>query len=56
VVVLVAIGVTTAVDIAFVAEARHAFRLTPALLAAGASGWALAAGRLRRPPKPAAGT
>jgi dolichyl-phosphate-mannose-protein mannosyltransferase len=41
---LVAIGVTTAVDVAFVAEARHAFRLLPALLAAGAAGWALLGG------------
>lgn len=39
------LGVTTAVDIAFVAEARHAFRLLPALLAAGAGGWALLASR-----------
>jgi dolichyl-phosphate-mannose-protein mannosyltransferase len=40
--VLVVLAVTAAVDIAFVAEARHAFRLMPALLAAGAGGWALA--------------
>jgi hypothetical protein len=36
------IALTTAVDIAFVAEARHAVRLMPALLAAGAAGWWLA--------------
>lgn len=48
--VLVVVAVTAAVDIAFVAEARHALRLMPALLAAGAGGWALAtatAGSLR---------
>jgi hypothetical protein len=39
---LLTLGVTAALDIAFVAEARHAFRLMPALLAAGAGGWALA--------------
>jgi len=39
--VLLVVGITTALDIAFVAEARHAFRLMPALLAAGAAGWAL---------------
>ena len=47
------LGVTAAVDIAFVAEARHAFRLMPALLAAGAGAWALLAGGARasrRPP------
>jgi hypothetical protein len=33
---------TTAVDVAFVAEPRHAARLMPALLAAGAAGWWLA--------------
>jgi hypothetical protein len=38
--VALAIAITAAVDIAFVAEARHAFRLMPALLAAGAAGWA----------------
>ena len=50
---LLTLGVTAAVDIAFVAEARHAFRLMPALLAAGAGGWALLAGGARasrRPP------
>jgi len=46
---LLAIGITTAVDVAFVAEARHAFRLLPALLAAGAAGWALLAGGEARP-------
>jgi hypothetical protein len=46
--VLLAVGVTTAVDVAYVAEARHAFRLLPALLAGGSAGWALvAAGRPR---------
>jgi hypothetical protein len=45
--VLVALGVTAVVDIAFVAEARHAFRLMPALIAAGAAGWALVAPTLR---------
>jgi 4-amino-4-deoxy-L-arabinose transferase-like glycosyltransferase len=39
--VLAIVGVTAVVDIAFVAEARHAFRLMPALLAAGAAGWAM---------------
>jgi Dolichyl-phosphate-mannose-protein mannosyltransferase len=39
--VLLALSVTTALDIAFVAEARHAFRLMPALLAAGSAGWVL---------------
>jgi Dolichyl-phosphate-mannose-protein mannosyltransferase len=43
---LVTLGVTAALDVAFVAEARHAFRLMPALLAAGAGGWALLAGGL----------
>lgn len=43
--VLVVVGVTAVVDIAFVAEARHAFRLMPALVAAGAAGWALVARR-----------
>jgi 4-amino-4-deoxy-L-arabinose transferase-like glycosyltransferase len=42
-VVLLTLGLTAALDVAFVAEARHAFRLMPALLAAGASGWALLA-------------
>lgn len=42
---LLILGVTAALDIAFVAEARHAFRLMPALLAAGAGGWALLASR-----------
>lgn len=47
--VLLVVGVTTAVDVAFVAEARHAFRLLPALLAGGAAGWALLATGRRRP-------
>jgi 4-amino-4-deoxy-L-arabinose transferase-like glycosyltransferase len=40
---LLTLGVTAALDVAFVAEARHAFRLMPALMAAGAGGWALVA-------------
>jgi 4-amino-4-deoxy-L-arabinose transferase-like glycosyltransferase len=49
---LLTLGVTAALDIAFVAEARHAFRLMPALLAAGAGGWALLVNRapVPRPP------
>jgi hypothetical protein len=47
--VVLAVGVTAAVDIAFVAEARHAFRLMPALLAGGAAGWVLAIGAGRAP-------
>jgi hypothetical protein len=49
--VLVALGllVIAAVNVAFVAEARHAFRLMPAVLAAGAAGWALLAARPRQP-------
>jgi hypothetical protein len=39
--VLLALVMTTATDVAFVAEPRHGFRLLPALLAAGAAGWAL---------------
>jgi len=46
---LLAIGIPTAVDVAFVPEARHAFRLLPALLAAGAAGWALLAAGEPRP-------
>jgi 4-amino-4-deoxy-L-arabinose transferase-like glycosyltransferase len=42
---LLTLGVTAALDIAFVAEARHAFRLMPALLASGAGGWALLVSR-----------
>jgi hypothetical protein len=38
---LVVIGATAAVDVAFVAEARHAFRLMPGVVAAGAGAWAL---------------
>jgi hypothetical protein len=41
----------TAVNVVFVAEARHAARLVPALFAVGAAGWALA---LRRPDADAA--
>jgi hypothetical protein len=49
--VLVALGllVIAAVNVAFVAEARHAFRLMPALLAAGAAGWAAVVARARTP-------
>ena len=47
--VLLTLGVTAALDIAFVAEARHAFRLMPALLAAGAGGWALLVNRATAP-------
>jgi 4-amino-4-deoxy-L-arabinose transferase-like glycosyltransferase len=47
--VLLTVGVTAALDIAFVAEARHAFRLMPALLAAGAGGWALLASEAPAP-------
>jgi 4-amino-4-deoxy-L-arabinose transferase-like glycosyltransferase len=49
--VLVALGllVIAAVNVAFVAEARHAFRLMPALIAAGAAGWAGLAARPREP-------
>ncbi|MEP6952542.1 MAG: hypothetical protein ABI950_00610 [Solirubrobacteraceae bacterium] len=49
--VLVALGllVIAAVNVAFVAEARHAFRLMPAVLAAGAAGWALLLARPREP-------
>jgi 4-amino-4-deoxy-L-arabinose transferase-like glycosyltransferase len=49
-----ALGVTAVVDIAFVAEARHALRLLPALVAAGAAGWALVATGAPRsgPPEP----
>ena len=39
--VLLAIAITTAVDVGFVAEPRHAFRLLPGLFAAGAAGWAM---------------
>jgi len=36
------VAVTTAVDVAFVSEARHNVRLMPLALAAGAAGWTLA--------------
>jgi 4-amino-4-deoxy-L-arabinose transferase-like glycosyltransferase len=45
---LLAVGATAALDTVFVAEARHAFRLMPSLLAAGAGGWALLATGARR--------
>ncbi len=44
-----AIAVVAVVDIAFVAEPRHAFRLMAALLAAGAAGWAQLLARPREP-------
>jgi hypothetical protein len=47
--VLVTLGITAALDVAFVAEARHAFRLMPALAAAGAGGWAMLAAGARLP-------
>ena len=53
--VLLTLGVTAALDVAFVAEARHAFRLMPALLAGGAGGWALLAGRSSASGPPPAG-
>ncbi|MEA2385316.1 MAG: hypothetical protein QOH72_5287 [Solirubrobacteraceae bacterium] len=46
--VLVALCTNVAVNLAFVSEARHAFRLMPALLAAGAAGCALAVAARRR--------
>lgn len=49
VLVAVALLVIAAVNVAFVAEARHAFRLMPALIAAGAAGWALLVARPRSP-------
>jgi hypothetical protein len=48
--VAVVLVVTAAVDVAFVAEARHAFRLFPSLLAAGAAGWALTIRARRQAP------
>jgi MFS family permease len=56
--VLLAILVTTALDVFFVAEPRHAFRLLPSLIAAGVGGWALLlsgrlSGRRARAPAPA---
>jgi hypothetical protein len=45
--VFLALLTATAVNVLFVAEARHNARLMPVLLAAGAAGWALAAPRLR---------
>jgi hypothetical protein len=54
------VALTTAVDIAFVSEARHNVRLMPVLLAAGAAGWALLIPRVlarrRSGPRPAPGT
>jgi hypothetical protein len=42
----------SALNVFFVAEARHNARMVPVLLAAGAAGWALALRgvRVRRPP------
>ena len=47
--VLLTLGITATLDVAFVAEARHAFRLIPALVAAGAAGWALLTAGMRPP-------
>lgn len=49
-IVLFAILVTTALDVFFVAEPRHAFRLLPSLVAGGAAGWALLLGVSGRRP------
>ena len=46
--VIVSLAITTAVNTFFVAEPRHAFRMLPALVAAGAAGWALAVRRTER--------
>jgi hypothetical protein len=46
--VLVALSTNAALNLAFVSEARHAFRLMAALLAAGAAGWVLMAAARRR--------
>jgi hypothetical protein len=45
VLLLVLLLAATAVNVVFVAEARHAARLVPTLVAVGAAGWALAARR-----------
>jgi hypothetical protein len=54
--VVLAILVTTALDVFFVAEPRHAIRLLPGLVGAGAAGWWLAgvswSPRHRAPPAP----
>lgn len=54
--VVLAILVTTALDVFFVAEPRHAIRLLPGLVGAGAAGWWLAGvswlPRHRAPPAP----
>jgi 4-amino-4-deoxy-L-arabinose transferase-like glycosyltransferase len=54
--VVLAILVTTALDVFFVAEPRHAIRLLPGLVGAGAAGWWLAgvswSPRHRAPPEP----
>ena len=47
--VVLTLGITATLDVAFVAEARHAFRLIPALVAAGAAGWALLTAGMRPP-------
>ena len=46
---MLTLGITATLDVAFVAEARHAFRLIPALVAAGAAGWALLTAGMRPP-------
>jgi hypothetical protein len=43
----VLVVLTTAVDVAFVSEARHNVRLMPVLLAAGAAGWCILIPRVR---------
>jgi len=39
--VLVALGTNAVLNVVFVSEARHAFRVIPALVAAGVAGWTL---------------
>lgn len=51
-VLAVAILATTLLDVVFIAEPRHAFRLLPSLVAGGAAGWALLIGRRARAPAP----
>jgi 4-amino-4-deoxy-L-arabinose transferase-like glycosyltransferase len=49
--VLLTVLLTTCLDVFFVAEPRHAFRLMPALIAGGAAGWALLLSAGRAPPR-----